>query len=338
MRILVTGATGYLGSKLCAVLAAGGHGVSALVRDPLSRAAKDLEVAGIRLFSGRVEEASSLAALRAEKFDAVFHLAAEIDLYASVETLTAVNVTGTRNILALAEAASAAKFIYAGSVEAMGPVPAQRAADENYPPAPVSAYGASKLEAELAVSAFTAQKPLERTIFRIGNVYGPPRKNFIYPVLAAIAKKDLLYRQLGRYSVRRASLVHIDDAVAALLLPLSRPAGGTFILTGDAQPTWGEVFDMCARLGFGLTALVAPLPGEARVGEHSLLDYILSDDGGERVHRAYSNMKLREKLGFTPAFSPEAGISDTIRYYHRTGSFPFRLSVGDLIKRALGRA
>src|SRR5271169_2599373 len=117
MRIFVTGASGFVGSALCAQLLARGHDVSALVRRPGS------EPSGTRVVAGDLDDGARLGeALAAERPDCVIHLAAEIASQRNAHKVHSVNVDGTQRLidacLALAgpDPSSGARLVFASTV------------------------------------------------------------------------------------------------------------------------------------------------------------------------------------------------------------------------------
>ena len=135
MKILVTGATGKVGSRLAKRLAQRGDQVRALVRDP-ARAA-DLREAGIELAEGDLLEADSLAAA-VRGVDAVVHCAAFFR-GATPEQAHAVNDLGTQHLARAARAASVKRFIFTSTGLVYGPN-GGRLASEDDPCAPTAAY------------------------------------------------------------------------------------------------------------------------------------------------------------------------------------------------------
>src|SRR5580704_8965452 len=145
MRILVTGATGKVGSRLARRLAQRGDPVRALVRDPARAAA--LHQAGIELAEGDVLDVETLAAA-VRGVDAVVHSAAFFR-GATPEQAHAVNDLGTQHLASAARAASVKRFIFTSTGLVYGPSrEAGRLAREDDPCAPMAGYPASKLAAE----------------------------------------------------------------------------------------------------------------------------------------------------------------------------------------------
>ena len=144
MRILVTGASGFLGHAACSELTSRGHEVLAMVRRPGS------EPRGTTAVTGDLEDGAALRTRsRPRAPQCVIHLAAEIASQRDPKRIQAVNVDGTRLLLEAAEKAGVERFVFASTVVTGDPAGAVLSEDE---PLPVeTAYGASKQEGERLV-------------------------------------------------------------------------------------------------------------------------------------------------------------------------------------------
>jgi UDP-glucose 4-epimerase len=181
MRALVTGGAGFIGSNLVDALVARGDEV--LVLDDLSTGKREnLEpaaAAGVELFEGSItDEAAVAEAFERARPDAVFHLAAQIDVRRSVTDPAydlGLNVGGTLKLLERARQSGVGRFVFAstgGAIYGEGEgrdLPLDEAA-ECRPEAP---YAASKLAAEGYVALYRRLHGLETTVLRLANVYGP---------------------------------------------------------------------------------------------------------------------------------------------------------------------
>lgn len=128
MRCLVTGGNGFLGSTLCRLLAEEGHAVRALVRP--GAALENLAGLDVEPVTGDVTDLGSLHAAAAGA-EWVFHTAGLYSLGADEAVCNRVNVLGTRNLLAAAESAGAARVVVTGSATNVGAAPAGGFADED---------------------------------------------------------------------------------------------------------------------------------------------------------------------------------------------------------------
>lgn len=184
MKVLITGASGFLGSHVAEQLSAAGHEVRALVRKTSNR--KFLEsLRGVELAYGAVEEADKVAAA-AEGVDAIVH-AAGIVKARGREEFHAINVGGTVNVIAAAKKHGVKRLVYISSLEACGPSETGEpvSADQEKP---VTAYGRSKLDAEKALLA--VKDDLHVVILRPTGIYGP-RDVEIFEVFKSVQRRVL---------------------------------------------------------------------------------------------------------------------------------------------------
>ena len=264
MKILVTGATGKVGSRLSKRLAQRGDRVRALVRDE-ARAA-DLREAEIELVRGDLLEVESLAAA-VHGVDAVVHCAAFFR-GATPEQAHAVNDLGTQQLASAARAASVKRFIFTSTGLVYGPN-GGRLAREDDPCAPTAAYPESKLAAERFLLAI---EDLDVRVLRLPFVYGDgdPHIEEAIPML-----RDFPPAQ--RMSIAH----HVDVAQAvACLLDSASPKHRIYNLVDDEAPDLATLF---ASVG-------APPPDGSNAERARAFDMLL--DG----------RRMREELGFKPKF------------------------------------
>jgi UDP-glucose 4-epimerase len=264
MKILVTGATGKVGSRLAKRLAQRGDQVRALVRDP-ARAA-DLREARVELAEGDLLKVDSLpAAVRG--VDAVVHCAAFFR-GATPEQAQAVNDLGTQHLAKAARAASVKRFIFTSTGLVYGSN-GGRLAQEDDPCAPTAAYPVSKLAAERFLLAVEG---LDVRVLRLPFVYGDgdPHIEEALPFMRTFPPTQRL--SIGH---------HVDVAQAvARLLDTPSPAYRIYNVVDDEAPELATLF---ASVG-------APPPDGSNAEGARAFDVLL--DG----------RRIREDLGFKPSF------------------------------------
>jgi UDP-glucose 4-epimerase len=264
MKILVTGATGKVGSRLTKRLAQRGDQVRALVRDP-TRAA-DLREAGIELAEGDLLEVDSLAAA-VRGVDAVVHCAAFFR-GATPEQAHAVNDLGTQHLASAARAASVKRFIFTSTGLVYGPN-GGRPAREDDPCAPMDGYPKSKLAAERFL---LAMEGLDVRVLRLPFVYGDgdPHIDEVIPMMRAFPP------------AQRLPIAHHADVAQAVvrLLDTPSPAHRIYNVVDDEAPDLATLF---ASVG-------APPPDGSNAERARAFDALL--DGS----------RIREDLGFKPEF------------------------------------
>ena len=166
-RVLVTGASGFIGHHLIQALLEASQQVTCLVRKTSN--VSHLPLNDISLVYGELSDPDSLHPSVSE-VDTVYHLAGLTTAF-NPESLYATNQIGTRNLVqACAASPSPPVFVLLSSLAAAGPSSPERPLVEEDPPRPVSQYGRSKLAGETAAREFAAQVPI--TIVRAAAVFG----------------------------------------------------------------------------------------------------------------------------------------------------------------------
>ncbi|MFN2136578.1 MAG: NAD-dependent epimerase/dehydratase family protein [Candidatus Promineifilaceae bacterium] len=330
---LVTGATGFLGGHLAAVLLEAGANVRAYVRPGSETRA--LAARGVSVVRG---EASDRVAIRdaAAGCDFVFHaagyltanapFAAEQDAPAK-EAATewalyqAVNVDFTAALLAASSAAGVARFLFISSSSVYAPdvaVPTP----ETAPQRPISAYGRSKLLAEEAVRAAQA-KGLSTTIVRPPVAYGPGDRMFT-PLALRLARLPLLPLVNGGRSLM--DLVFARDVAELLWCAARHPmADGRVYNAGPGRPTsLAGLVEAYRRLTGSGPRIVSVSP--AMAGRTARLARLLVAPLLPEVNAAFSNQGLSlmaqdlhlamdlaaAELDFRPRFDLENGLHATL--------------------------
>ena len=326
--ILVTGGSGFIGSRLVARLVAQGCPVRCLVRR--SSSLRNLPQAGIELAYGDLANGDGLPdAVRGA--DTIIHLAGTTKA-ANAGGYYAGNAGATTNLLRAA--GGAGRFVHVSSMAAAGPSALDRPlvedAEPDYPPHPVSHYGRSKLAAEQAVR----ESPLwERTaMVRPPVVYGPGDKD-VYQVLRAAARGWMI--QIGSAD-RRFSLIYVEDLVDGLLAAADNrnPAGRIYYVANSTPVSWGEFGAAAAHLmGRSLRTLKIPEKAAYAVGLSGEWWSRLSGRPGilsrDKVAEACcagwvcDTSRARRELGFCAPTSLEDGLRRTLAWYQEAGWLKF---------------
>ncbi len=232
MKILVTGATGFLGSHLCARLARDGHRVTGLSR----RVAPALADIPMQFVAGDVCDPVVVAAAAAGQ-EWVIHAAAHLAYWRGERQLqTQINVDGTRNVVAACREAGVRRLLHVSSVAAIG-IPSDPAhpADENFAFNLQNSginYAISKHQAEGIVLAATGVRTggLDAVIVNPSSLAGPFGARFRGGEMIEKVRS-------GRFATcfrGGANIVHVDDVVAGILAALQRGrCGERYILAGE---------------------------------------------------------------------------------------------------------
>jgi len=246
-RAIVTGGAGFIGSHVVDALLADGYGVTVI--DDLSsgnaaRVAKEAELRELDI----VDFAALAAVVEEVEPRAIFHLAAQASVVASVENPgrdCEVNGKGTLNVVEVAGRCGA-PVVFTSTGGALYGDDAPMPTGEDRIPAPLSPYGASKWAAEAYVKTWSLSFGIPHAVCRLGNVYGPRQSPHGEAGVVAIFAHHLhsgRAPKLYGHGKPTRDYVYVGDVVAALLAASGR--SGTYnIATGvetDVSTVWSEL-------------------------------------------------------------------------------------------------
>jgi UDP-glucose 4-epimerase len=305
MPMAVTGGAGFIGSHVTAALAAAGHRV--LVVDDLSTgsAANLAGVVGdVDLLQADVAGPELAPALRAAEVQVVCHLAAAIDVRASVadpvhDALR--NVVGTVAVLQAAYQAGVGKVVFASSGGSIYGSATPPPVAESAVLAPESPYAASKAAVELWLQTFQRLHGLRWTALALANVYGP-RQDPVGEagVVSLFASRMLAGRPTTVYGdgTQTRDFVHAGDVAAAFLSACEPRADGLRLNIGTGVET--SVRQLHTELAGLCGAPDDPRTEPARPGE---------------LHRsALDASRARQLLGWEPRTGLRAGLAETVEW------------------------
>ena len=300
MRIAVTGATGFIGRHVVAHLTGRGDSVVAVGR-PLER--KPL----LRAF---------------HHADTVVHLAGIVSTTRD-EEYARVNVDLAR-VVAEAARDSGARLVHVSSLAAAGPAPPDAPRTETDPPAPMTAYGRSKLEGERAIASVPG---LRAIVLRPGVVYGSGDRALLpLFVLATYGVLPLIGRRGAAYT-----FVHVSDVVRTIAAAVDRQEINDVVSVGYREPVTTRALLEGVRAAARRKALIVRVPSPVlRIAAH------LGDAGGvlrgrplPMNSRRYDELmtdgfvyrvdRLRERLGIVAAIGLDEGLAEAAAWYRREG-------------------
>lgn len=303
MRTLVTGGAGFIGSHIATALVDAGHEV--VILDDLSHGKRENVPAGARLVVASITSPESDAAILAYKPDAIFHLAAQMDVRVSVANpvLDAeVNVAGTTRIAAAAAAAGTQVMIMASTGGAIYGEQDYFPADEAHPCRSDSPYGISKRCGEIYLDYFSRKRGLRAVFLRYANVYGPRQDpHGEAGVVAIFAEKMLkgITPTIFGDGLQTRDYVYVKDVVRANLLALANPraAGPYNIGTGVETDIITLARHIAQHAGFqGAPKHEPGKPGEQR---RSVL----------------SAARAKGELGWAPEHDLSRGLGETVAWF-----------------------
>jgi len=285
MRTLVTGGAGFIGSNLVDALLAAGHEVAVVDNISTGRESNlaDALTQGAALHRADITEPAQLAEAFAQaRPEAVFHLAAQIDVRKSVDdpafdALT--NVGGTINVLRAAKEAGAQRVLNVSTGGAIYGETETIPTPETVEPLPEAPYGQSKFCAERYCGLYARLFGLPTVTVRLGNVYGPRQDPLGEAGVIAIFCGRLMSGErptIYGSGEQTRDYVYVGDVVAALLAALERPEATGELNVGTGREN--SVLDIARELavyaadGADFTPeLAAARPGEL---DRSCLDVL----------------------------------------------------------------
>ena len=323
MRVLVTGATGFLGGHLIEEMAKGPH-VPVCAHRKGSDTRRIDELGLVKVVFDLTDRDSMLQALKG--VDAVVHLAAYYTFTGRKEMYEKVNVKGTGDLLDACRETGVRRFIYCSSTEAMGPI-ASPPGDEDSPLNPQYEYGRSKARAEELVKS----SGLDWTILRPSGIYGPSNVDdvayYFITSFKGFASKFIIGS--GKNYIQ---FVHVKDVVQGFLKTLDSQAsiGRTYIISQARPYTYEEVYGILAkifrqkeprwRVPKGLAKLMMlPIEGfSLLIGRENFL-YRRETVNSVTSDRAFRIDRARKDLGYEPAYDLPEGMAETVAWYRENG-------------------
>lgn len=307
LRILVTGASGFVGKLLTAKLFQQGHAVRAAVR-AISPPIYNAEVVIVGDINGDTDWLEALSGV-----DVVIHLAARVHVMTEhsakpLAEFRKVNVEGTRNLAESAARSGVKRFVYVSSVKVNGEQTI-RPYNELDEPNPQDAYGVSKWEAEQALCKISAGTDMEVVIVRPPLVYGSGVKGNFAQMIKVLGKGV----PLPFASVKNLrSFIYVENLVDALILCATHPnAVGQTYLVSDGQDisTPDLLRKLSSPIGRSARLLPCPLALIRLVGRlFGKSDQINKLVGSLQV----DSSKIRRELGWQPPFTMDEGLKSTV--------------------------
>jgi nucleoside-diphosphate-sugar epimerase len=324
VKAFVTGGTGFVGAHLVQALRARGDAVTCLVRSPAK--ARALAWRDVRVVAGDLDDGAALRQACAGA-DVIFHVAGRISARRPDEFLRT-NRDGTANVLEAASQDPPRRFVLVSSLAAVGPTVRGQPLDESRAPAPVTAYGESKLAAEVLVRAL----PWPWTIVRPPTVYGEWDREVLTVFKLARAGVVPVFGD----GTQELSVLYAGDLADALIAAATTPAAANRIYYA-AHPAVTTSRELVRAIGRAVAGggerepRIVPLPGPfARallwtIGSFAHLAGRATVLAGDKVPEFLAPAwtcradALTRDTGWEPRVALEDGLRRTAAWYRREG-------------------
>jgi len=302
LKLLVTGGAGFIGSHIVDALIAEGHDV-VVVDDLSSGSVKNLP-RRIRFIKLDVRSNNVATLFLEEHFDAVYHLAAQMDVRKSVADPrfdASVNIIGGLNILEYCAKYDVKKVIFASTGGAIYGEQDYFPADEKHPLRPLSPYGVAKLSYEQYLYYYKEVYGIDYISLRFANIYGPRQNPHGEAGVVAIFTTKFLKGEMPVINgdgKQTRDYVYVGDIVDANLKALEYTGTGIFNLGTGVETDVNTLFRKLREL---TGANCEEKHGPAKKGEQfrSVLDY----------------SHAKKVLGWEPRVSLDQGLQETVEYF-----------------------
>ncbi len=313
MKVLVTGAAGFIGSHLVEALLRRGDRVIGLDNfndyyDPARKRANVAHAEGhprFNFYEADIRDAERMEQVAAEhRPDAIAHLAAMAGVRYSIgraPLYTDVNIRGTVNLLEAAREYGVPHFVFASTSSVYGEtgqIPFVEADPCNHPLAP---YPASKKAGEVMGHAYLQLHGISFTAVRFFSVYGPRGRPDMMPYTVMHRTVTGEAIQLFDGGQMRRDWTYVDDIVSGVVAALDRPLGYEIINLGRGEPVWMTDFVATIEQLIGKPANVNSVPAPASEPKINFADV----------------SKARLRLGYEPTTSVADGLAEMWRWYQR---------------------
>lgn len=325
-KILVTGASGFVGSAVARKLVEAGFSVRALVRGTSPR--KHLAGLDLDFFEGDLRDRKSVErAIAGMRY--VFHVAADYRLWArNPSEIFASNVEGTRNLMEEAMRAGVERVIYTSSVATIALRSDGMAADETTPlreDQGIGAYKRSKIAAERLVEAMVAERGLAAVIVNPSTPIGP---GDVRPTPTGRIIIEAAKGRIPAFIDTGLNLVHVDDVASGHLAALHHGKIGERYILGGQDVLFSQMLRDIAGL-VGRRAARVRLPWRALIPVAYVAEAVANVTGREpfatldgvymaKYRMFFASTKAEQELGYRSRRYNE-GIDDAVRWFRDAG-------------------
>ena len=312
-KVLVTGGAGFIGSHIVDKLIDSDYEVTViddLSTGRLENIKRNTAKKDLRFIKGNIRD-HDLVKRSVKDVDVVFHQAALVSVFRSVENpflTNDVNVTGTLNLLKASADSGVRRFVYASSSSVYGETKTLPK-HEGLVPLPISPYAVSKMAAEKYCLAFHKVYGLETVCLRYFNVYGPRQIYGPYSGVISIFINRLLNNEppiIYGDGKQTRDFTHVQDVVQANTLALNKT---------DAV---GEVFNVATGVATTVNELAGMLQG---ITDKTCLRPVHTSPRPGDIRHSYADItKAKKVLGYDPKFSLRDGLAQLVEWYRSNPS------------------
>ncbi|MEE9553736.1 MAG: NAD-dependent epimerase/dehydratase family protein [candidate division Zixibacteria bacterium] len=302
MKILVTGGAGFIGSNLASALCERGDDI--FIIDNLSTGKRENIPEEAKFHQLDISEPVIDKVFETEKFDTVFHMAAQMDVRNSVEDPAndaEINILGGINLLRSSVKHGVKKFVFSSTGGAIYGEQDYFPADENHPLRPVSPYGISKLSFEKYLYYFKLQFGLEYIALRYANVYGPRQNSHGEAGVVAIFCEKLLKGDkafVNGDGLQTRDFVYVGDVIKANLLAMEHPESGEYNVGTGIETDINAIYDMIKS---------STDSSQERVNREAM--------PGEQMRSVISYELIKKSMGWSPTVKITDGIAKTVEFF-----------------------
>jgi dTDP-glucose 4,6-dehydratase len=324
-KLVVTGGAGFIGSNFVRYMLNKYPDYQVVNFDALTYAGNLENLSDIStnpnytFVKGDIADVSAVNAVMSTGIDVIVNFAAESHVDRSIEDpgiFVKTNVLGTQVLLDAAKHHKVGKYLQVSTDEVYGSLGAEGLFSETTPLAPNSPYSASKTGADLLVRAYHETYGLNVNITRCSNNYGP--YHFPEKLIPLVITNILEGKEIPVYGdgLQIRDWLHVTDHCSAIDLVLQRgQSGEVYNIGGNNERT---------NLHIVKTILAALGKSEA------LIKHVTDRLGHDRRY-AIDATKIRSQLGWTPQYTFETGIKDTVKWYLDNREWWQRVKSGDYI-------
>jgi nucleoside-diphosphate-sugar epimerase len=336
MKVLVTGASGFIGSHLATSLLEAGHETVCMVRPDTDISHLEKE---IHVVVGDITDTNALHKAT-EGVEVVYHLAAIPNWQGEMadEDYHQVNVKGTQLLLEASRVNGVRKFVFTSSLEAVGPSQNGQPVDEVTSARPRNIYGVSKHQAENIIREFCEKDLIDASIVRLPMIYGP--RNMLHLKRYFKMANTGFYPLVGDGSALM-EFCYVKNAVHGLILAAEKGKSGEVYFISDLRSY--SLKEVVEAIGVGLDVKVRflkmPVPMALTLGLSievlskflRFYPFIFAGTGRPAFSRSsvkwmsesllYCDIsKAKSELGYEAPYSLEQGIQENIQWYRSIGA------------------